>query len=460
MGAVEAKLSWPFWAHVCCSPGPALGARRLSVDAGHPHIGVVAPKAGSPRVEDVDMSSRTWTAFEAIVRPSPRHRPPPRAAAHAAGVCEQHPSSNPTSSDSPAPRDTPPRPLLLSPPPHAMVSARHAHAPGCCCCCCCTGLEDDDDESSDSSDGMLELRLASDSSDSSDDELMEVLALRSMHRAMLQPPGRRGPSPPPSPAPIDADDDDHDSGDGEGFDGNADDEDDLEEEGVAAGGRPRGRRRGTGALLGDPRHLARRRGERRDPHAVVTVAYLTELYSSPRFHELGPEVRSPWSPFSRPTRRPTPAATRAARRRAPPRLPLVRCADRPCAGMQPSGEAALPPPRPPSPPPSPPSPSPRSPIFTSARLPSPPVPRSPPPPPEDVTACRPPIDRAPECGRVASPRCHRRDRHHRLRLRRRHRLGRRFSPPPSPDPSGAAARCSPPPPRCPPAAASHACPFF
>ena len=32
------------------------------------------------------------------------------------------PDSNPTSSDSPAPRDTPPRPLLLSPTPHAMVS--------------------------------------------------------------------------------------------------------------------------------------------------------------------------------------------------------------------------------------------------------------------------------------------------------------------------------------------------
>ena len=157
---------------------------------------------------------------------------------------------------------------------------------------------------------MLELRSTSDSSDSSDDERIELLALRSMHRAMLQPPGRCGPSPPPSPAPIDPDDDDHDRGDGEGFDGNADDEDDLEEEGLAAGRRG-SRRRGTGALLGDPRHLARRRGERRDPHAVVTVAYLTELYSSPRFHELGPEVRSPWSPFF--SAHPTLAARRDAR---------------------------------------------------------------------------------------------------------------------------------------------------
>ena len=207
-------------------------------------------------------------------------------------------------------------------------------------------MEDDDDESSDSSDGILELRSASDSSHSSDDELMEVLALRSMHRARLQPLGRRGPSPPPSPAPIDADDDDHDSGDGEGFDGNADDEDDLEEEGIAAGGRPRGRRRGTGALLGDPRHLARRRGERRDPCGVVTIAYLTELYSSPRFHELGPEVRSPWSPFF-PTR-PTPAARRDACR---------------------------------------------------------PLPRAAPPAARRLSVA--PIDRAPECGRVASPRRHR-----------------------------------------------------
>ena len=137
---------------------------------------------------------------------------------------------------------------------------------------------------------------------------MEVLALRSMHRARLQPLGRRGPSPPPSPAPIDADDDDHDSGDGEGFDGNADDEDDLEEEGLAVGRRG-SRRRGTGALLGDPRHLARRRGERRDPCGVVTIAYLTELYYSPRFVELGPEVRAlQWPFFSAP-----PATTRAVR---------------------------------------------------------------------------------------------------------------------------------------------------
>ena len=60
-------------------------------------------------------------AFQEARAPSPQRPPPLRAAAHAAGACEQHPSSNPTSSDSPAPRDTPPRPLqLLSPPPHAI----------------------------------------------------------------------------------------------------------------------------------------------------------------------------------------------------------------------------------------------------------------------------------------------------------------------------------------------------
>ena len=61
------------------------------------------------------------------------------------------------------------------------------------------------------------------------------------------------------------------------------------------------------------------------------------------------------------------------------------------------------------------------------------------PPDRSVSACA-PTGRAPERGRVASPRRHRRDRHLRLRLRRRHRLGRRFSPPPAPEPSGAARR--------------------
>ena len=104
------------------------------------------------------------------------------------------------------------------------------------------------------------------------------------------------------------DDDDDDSGDREGFDDEADDEEDsLEEEGLAAGGHPR--RRGAQLPAGDPRHLARRRGERRDPCGVVTIAYLTELYYSPRFVELGPEVRAlQWPFFSAP-----PATTRAVR---------------------------------------------------------------------------------------------------------------------------------------------------
>ena len=92
------------------------------------------------------------------------------------------------------------------------------------------------------------------------------------------------PSPPASPPHADLDDS------GNWSDDEADEEEDnLDDDaldGNGAGCRPR---RGNGVVSG-PRHIARRLGERRDPHGTVMVGYLTELYTSPRFEELGPEV--------------------------------------------------------------------------------------------------------------------------------------------------------------------------
>ena len=48
-------------------------------------------------------------------------------------------------------------------------------------------------------------------------------------------------------------------------------------------------RRNTGGL--DRRHLDRFNSEKADPHKPQEYVHLTELYSSPRFAQLGPEVR-------------------------------------------------------------------------------------------------------------------------------------------------------------------------
>ena len=61
-------------------------------------------------------------------------------------------------------------------------------------------------------------------------------------------------------------------------------EEDLDDDGL------RGAARRHQLPASAPRHLERRSSERSDPTAVVTLGYLTELYSSPRFEELGPEV--------------------------------------------------------------------------------------------------------------------------------------------------------------------------
>ena len=100
------------------------------------------------------------------------------------------------------------------------------------------------------------------------------------------PPTPRVISPPPSPAATEDDDEDGDDEDGDGDDEDGDDEDGDDEDGGDDG---RARR-----LLGAQRHLARRRTERNDPFGTVTIGYLTELYSSPRFMALGPEVRGPF----------------------------------------------------------------------------------------------------------------------------------------------------------------------
>ena len=94
-----------------------------------------------------------------------------------------------------------------------------------------------------------------------------------------QPPPK---PPPPSPPPSAGEGSDTDSRSDD--DAAADDSDDGGGEGAAAG--PRRRRPSL-----EPRGRERRAGEQRDAHADVTVAFVHELYASPRFAMLEPAVR-------------------------------------------------------------------------------------------------------------------------------------------------------------------------